>query len=296
MKSKERLSEEKYQKKKRKIMIVSLMIFIIGLLIGGSLILIGIMRKNDITNQYSENNKKGIEENIKHEKENLKTKKEEQTRKRKTNLNEEKKLLETKKAELEKKGIKYDLFTQYTDGEAYDLKIITEVLDPSFLFCAFDAYKNNSLTTNYCALINNVDTTSKDIKTIDNVLNSNFNYCMLDEYVDNPLTNKYCTYLKEDAKLTNVNKNIETIKFIPYYVTGGFVIVITIALAFIFYLIAKRRDIIAFSIQQMKPIVEGKMILDQKMKEEDLPPHCPHCGAPTKKKIICEYCGCKIIK
>ena len=33
-----------------------------------------------------------------------------------------------------------------------------------------------------------------------------------------------------------------------------------------------------------------------KRKEENLPSKCPHCGAPTNKKIVCEYCSCKIVE
>ena len=34
---------------------------------------------------------------------------------------------------------------------------------------------------------------------------------------------------------------------------------------------------------------------EQKIKEKNLPAKCPHCGAPTEEKIVCEYCGCKVI-
>lgn len=58
--------------------------------------------------------------------------------------------LNQKKKELEEKGIKYNTFSKYTDGEAYDLKIINEAMDPSFDYCNFNEYKNNSLTKEYC--------------------------------------------------------------------------------------------------------------------------------------------------
>ncbi len=41
---------------------------------------------------------------------------------------------------------------------------------------------------------------------------------------------------------------------------------------------------------------EKLMDLAEKQKEENLPPHCPHCNAPTNKKLVCEYCGCKIVE
>ena len=61
-------------------------------------------------------------------------------------------LLKSKKSALEAKGIKYSVFSKYSDGEAYDLMIITNVMDPSFSYWKFDEYKNNSLTKNYCLL------------------------------------------------------------------------------------------------------------------------------------------------
>ena len=38
-----------------------------------------------------------------------------------------------------------------------------------------------------------------------------------------------------------------------------------------------------------------KLKNEQKIKEKNLPAKCPHCGAPTNEKIVCEYCGCKVI-
>ena len=41
---------------------------------------------------------------------------------------------------------------------------------------------------------------------------------------------------------------------------------------------------------------EKKMMdLEEEKKDQDLPSACPHCGAPTVKKIVCEYCGFKVI-
>ena len=64
--------------------------------------------------------------------------------------------LENKKAKLEEKGIEYDYSAKYTDGEVYELKIITDALDPSFPHCDFGEYKDNSLTKDYCAAKNSV--------------------------------------------------------------------------------------------------------------------------------------------
>ena len=85
--------------------------------------------------------------------------------------------MEEKKSELTAKGIKYDLFAKYDDGESYDLKVITEALDPSFNNCAFDEYKNNLLTSSYCLIFNKMDENSKNINAINNAIDSDFNNC-----------------------------------------------------------------------------------------------------------------------
>ena len=112
------LNEENYQRTEKKLAIVSVIILIIGLCIGGFLIYKGFQKPEG------------------------------------SNLDELKAQLETKRKELEAKGITYSEFARYTDGEKYDLKIVTNALDPSFNNCAFDEYKENSLTKDYCAAKN----------------------------------------------------------------------------------------------------------------------------------------------
>lgn len=41
---------------------------------------------------------------------------------------------------------------------------------------------------------------------------------------------------------------------------------------------------------------QKKMALDEEKKAQELPGTCPRCGAPTNKKIVCEYCDCKIVQ
>ena len=140
MEKKEHLNEENYQKTKKKIIIVALIVLTIGLLIGGSLISKGLKKQEEINFKYSDENKLKISEQIAIEKQNL----------------------EAKKSELEVKGVKYSVFTKYTDGEAYDLKIITEVLDPSRHAWSQSEYEENTLTSKYCALKNQLDEISRN--------------------------------------------------------------------------------------------------------------------------------------
>ncbi|MBQ3445222.1 hypothetical protein IJG29_00600 [Candidatus Saccharibacteria bacterium] len=115
MTEKQYLNEAKYQKAEKRITLLSLFILVIGLLLGGFLIYRGIAKPSTAT----------IEE-----------------------LTSQ---LQTKKQELQSRGIQYSEFTTYSDGEAYDLKIITNALDPSFPHCNFSEYQDNPITKDYCA-------------------------------------------------------------------------------------------------------------------------------------------------
>lgn len=124
------LSEEKYQKTKKKISLVALFILIVGVSFGGFLIYNGV--KGSSPEKLSELTSK----------------------------------LEKRKAELEEQGIKYDGLTKYTDKKAYELKIITEALDPSFEHCEFSEFKNNAVTKEYCIEKNKNSEFSKSASTM----------------------------------------------------------------------------------------------------------------------------------
>lgn len=193
MAKKEHLNEENYQKTKKKIIIVALIILTIGLLIGGSLISKGLKKQEEIDFKYSDENKSNISKQIAIEKQNL----------------------EAKKSELELKGLKYSAFTKYTDGEAYDLKIITEVLDPSHSYYLFDEYDENILTSKYCALKKQLDDISSEH-----------------------------------------GKGFDSSEYIPFYMFGGFIMIFSCIMAGSIYSIAKRREIAAFTAQQVMPVAQ----------------------------------------
>ena len=56
--------------------------------------------------------------------------------------------------------------------------------------------------------------------------------------------------------------------------------------------------------QQENRVLNNKIASEKKMmdleedaeKAQHLPANCPHCFAPTEKKLVCEYCGCKVIE
>lgn len=120
MEEKKYLNEKKYQKNEKVITFLALIILVIGLSVGVFLIYRGIAKPNA-----------SKVETLKVE-------------------------FEKKKSELEAKGVVYSDFAKYTDGEAYELKIITDALDPSFDHCSFEEYEKNSITKDYCKAKNSV--------------------------------------------------------------------------------------------------------------------------------------------
>lgn len=112
------LNEEKYKKIEKKLLVLSLIILLLGLSIGGFLIYKGTVKPSQ------------------------------------SEINKLKNELEQKRQALVDKGVTYNGFTEYTDGEAYDLKVITDALDPSFNHCEFDECQNHKITADYCKLKN----------------------------------------------------------------------------------------------------------------------------------------------
>ena len=162
------LNEEKYQKTEKTITIIAVLVLIIGLCVGGFLIYKGVAKPEA----------EKLEE--------LATK------------------LETRRKELESNGVKFSQFAQYTDGDAYDLKIITKALDPSFNNCAFDEYKNNSLTKEYCALKNSSGSSART----------------------------------------------------ALIMVGAVICMITFMVSGMIFMIAKRRKMLAFTVQQVMPVAK----------------------------------------
>lgn len=131
MEKKEYLNEERYQKNRKKLAKISLLVLIIGCIIGGSLIVIGATKIKNVNSKYSSDSQAELTKQIETEKEKL----------------------EKRKEELEEQGIKYNVVAKYTDGKEYELKLITKVLDPSFGYYTLDEYQNNSVTAKYCTLM-----------------------------------------------------------------------------------------------------------------------------------------------
>lgn len=275
--NKEFLTEENYERGKKKLRMIAIIVLMVGLLGGGSLITIGILKQNKTNSNYSEESIKKLQNDIAIEKVNLETKKTELEGKRDEALKAEKQNLESKKQELTTKGIKYNNFAKYDEGDSYDLKVITNVLDPSFGYCSFDEYKNNSITKEYCILSNERDEDSKNISIIDMALS---NDCIRGGE-DNVYTSHYCSLVNELDSKTDFNKEFDSFDSIPFYMFGGFVIIASCMIAGSIYMTTKHREILAFQAQQVMPVAQEGM--------EKMAPTIGKTGASIAKEMAPAY-------
>ena len=125
-------NEEELKTAKKKNKKKSLIVLIIGLIIGSILVGIGVKNQTSLT---SEEHRASISQQ----------------------LASETAILQAKAAQLKAKGVKYNKFAEYQDGDEYTLKLIVNVLDPSFPHWKFDEYEDNPLTSRYCELKEDLD-------------------------------------------------------------------------------------------------------------------------------------------
>ncbi len=199
MRNSEYLSEEKYKKVKRNITIIATIILVAGILGSGYLFAKAFMKSKSNTNntEFTEQTKQ------------------ERINSLNSQIDEEKTILETKKEELKAKGLKDS--PDYQSGEAYDLYIIINALDPSFPHCDFDEYKTNAITSKYCTL-------KEELKNVEEQ--------------------------KDNDKTSNLIFN--TFEFMP----AVMILLITLGISINLFYIANKRKITAFHAQQVMPIAD----------------------------------------
>lgn len=177
MEKKEFLNEESYQKGKKKIIAISLAIFIIGVLLGGGLIATGLIKSSNVKTESSERSKESIQEEI-------------------DSLNSE---LASLKAKMNE-----------------------ELL-------------NNSLGEEYYRLQDEISSKTEKVQDLESEI------------------------WESESGFNSTSVSIEKAKYIPFYMFGGFIIVASSMIALFVYMIAKRREIAAFSAQQVMPVAQEGM-------------------------------------
>ena len=244
-KKKEFLTEENYERGKKKIKTIALVILIVGVLIGGSLIVTGLVKQGQTNSQYSEESKNNKKEQLEQEKKQLT----QDLDAEKQNLLTSKTTLENKikpvedeikKLEREKTDVfmnggfsdryyeiedKIEDLKESTKSDENSLSVIEDALDESFDHCSFSEAKNNTYTSKYCSLKNQVAKKDAEIAGL-------------------------------DLEFSDLNKEFNSFDSIPFYMIGGFIIVASGMISFAIYMFAKRREIMAFTAQQVMPVAQ----------------------------------------
>lgn len=121
-----------------------------------------------------------------------------------------------------------------------------------------------------------------DLYILTNVLDPSFNHCAFDEYKNNVLTSKYCTLKNDLEHISNdFNKSFDSHDSIPLYMFGAFIIIASSMIAFSVYMVAKRRELLAFGIQQVMPLAEETV--------EKITPTMAKAGATIAKEMAPAY-------
>lgn len=215
MEDKKYLNEETFQKNKKKITKVALIVLIVGVVIGLGLIITGLILSHNAT---------GINIDINSEQENSETLRDESevqadinTIQPKINsLNSEILALELELLDIQmSEGMTDNYYTKQQEKESKE----TELLN---LNDKLKKYKNelSKIQSN-----NNDDNMNGQIEQFENIFN------------------------------TTSNK-ISKSRYIPFYMFGAFVIIASCMISLSIYMFAKRREIMAFTTQQVMPVAK----------------------------------------
>lgn len=243
MKNQEFLTEENYERGKKKIKRIAIVVLLLTLMIGGSFIGYGIYKQVKVDGKFSETNKTNekeakekeiaqLREQLNIEKENLITKKSEIEAKLKPIQEEIKKLQRVPftgfdSAYYERKD-KIEELEKSMEEDQKSLEVINDALDEGFDHCAFDETENNSITSKYCSIKNQISEKNSFIGNINNTFSDH-------------------------------KKSMEKSDSIPFYMFGGAIILVGCMISGSIYMITKRRELLAFGAQQVMPVMQEGM-------------------------------------
>lgn len=240
MQKQEFLNEENYQRSKKKIASIALIILIAGILLGGSLITVGLVKQGKINDQYSEGSKLAKAEQLETEKQLLiqDLEIEKQTLiSAKATLKDKIKPVEEQIKKLEREPFtgfndayyaredKIDELEESIKSDKTSINVIDDALDDSFNHCSFYDAKNNAYTAKYCSLKQQVEHKKSEIAGLDY------------EFSDSK---------KKSASHGNI----------PFYMFGAFMIITSGMISLSVYIVSKRRELLAFTAQQVMPVAQ----------------------------------------
>lgn len=224
MEEKKLLTEENYQKGKKKIMGIALIIFILGLLLGGSLIITGLIKTNEIkkhndlvAQQIEQNNETRTATDIQND-----------IDKTQTQIDEIDKKIDNLKAEQSK--LRTEQTQIFADDRGYSDRYYAKEDE-------INAKKNE---------INDLEKEKSKLKS------------SLSDY-KTELWKVNSGYNDSKKHIEEARNTISTRKYIPLYMFGGFIIIASSIIALSFYTFGKGREIAAFTTQQAMPIAQEGM-------------------------------------
>lgn len=196
------LNEENYQRSKKKVVSIAIIILVLGILIGGGLIGFGISKSSSI--------KAPSTQDIAKEKESIQSKKDE--------LNNE---LATLKAKQNQE------------------------------------FKANGISEDYYRLSNEISKKQNEVNKLDTQI------------------------WKLEHEDSEFDVEFEKSKYIPFYMIGGFIIISSFMISLSVYTFAKRREILAFSAQQVMPVAKEGI--------DEIAPTIGKAGASIAKEMAPVY-------
>lgn len=99
-----------------------------------------------------------------------------------------------------------------------------------------------------------------EYKIIYNVLDPSYDRCKHDEYKNNSTTKKYCSLKEELEEISNdFNKSFDSHDSVPFFMFGAFVMIASCMIGGFVFTISKRREMMAFSMQQVMPVAQEGM-------------------------------------
>ena len=204
---KEYLNEENYEKGKKTLKRISLIILVIGLLIGGSLIVLGIIKSNDLKRQ----NEEAIEQ---------------------VEQNNKARTAEEVQVDIDSLQDQIDsIETEITNLEREKTRIFQE---------------DRGFSDRYYSKEDEIKLKQKDLSKL---------RTQLSDYEDE-LWKINSGYNDTRNAIEKGRNTISIAKYIPFYMFGSFIIIASCMIAGVIYVFAKRREITAFTTQQVMPVAQ----------------------------------------
>ena len=204
---KEILNEENYEKGKKKIKNIALIVLIVGVLLGGGLIVTGIIKTNN-ANKVNEQITQQVEE---------------------SNSNRTKTEVQ---ADIDSLQEQMDTL----ESEISDLKI-----EQNKIFTADMGFSDR-----YYEKEKEIETKEKELSKLKS---------QMSKYEDE-LWKIQSGYNDTKTEFEKVRNTISTSKYVTLYMIGGFIIVASCMISLAIYMISKRREILAFTTQQVMPVAQ----------------------------------------